>query len=79
MLTENFEPYGVTNFNIELKVSMDPNYRPIIPSSLANSTDPCIQQYIELMQQCWQHDPAQRPSFEAVESKLDHIYNLFYQ
>ena len=52
---------------------VDQQQRPDIPrdpASLPGRSLRCPDHYVELMQQCWATDPAQRPSFERVISHL---------
>ena len=52
---------------------VDQQQRPDIPrelTSLPGRSLGCPDHYVELMQQCWATDPAQRPSFERVISHL---------
>ena len=52
---------------------VDQQQRPDIPQDLASlpgSSLRCPDAYVELMQQCWATDPAERPSFERVISHL---------
>ncbi|CAL5230064.1 g13517 [Coccomyxa viridis] len=55
---------------------VDQQQRPDIPQDLASlpgSSLRCPDAYVELMQQCWATDPAERPSFERVISHLRSI------
>ena len=53
---------------------VDQQQRPDIPQDLLSlpgrSPLRCRGPYLELMQQCWATDPAQRPGFERVISQL---------
>ena len=52
---------------------VDQQQRPDVPqdlTSLPGSSLRCPEAYVELMQQCWATDPAERPSFERVISHL---------
>ena len=59
---------------IHLKVCNDPDFRPVIPDDVIPSRNPFIsnsqEHYLELMQNCWQHQPSKRPDFPTI------IYNL---
>ena len=48
--------------------SRDPAVRPRIPDS---DTDV---RYIKLMQACWDENPLQRPTFEAVKAKIRQMH-----
>ena len=36
--------------------------------------DDCDMRYLKLMQSCWDENPLQRPTFEAVKAKLRQIH-----
>jgi serine/threonine protein kinase len=63
-----------TSFNIELKVSNDPNFRPIV-SNLFDSG--IYLDVIELMKNCWKHLPNERPNFFEITIILEEILKNF--
>ena len=79
VLVEKIPYYDKSKSNsIHVSVSTNPDFRPTIPQEIvANDRDePLIVhrsqiQYIELMKQCWQHDPNQRPKFEEIVDRLE--------
>ena len=48
--------------------SKTPPVRPNVPD------DDCDMRYLKLMQSCWDENPLQRPTFEAVKAKLRQIH-----
>lgn len=69
VLTENLEPYGKTQFNVEYKVAMNEDFRPQIPSTLGNEYAP----YIQLMCECWRHKATERPSFTSILQRIEQM------
>lgn len=45
-------------------MAQDPNFRPDIPSELAN--DPEMEWLILLIKECWQHEAQNRPTFAEI-------------
>lgn len=43
---------------------VDPPFRPQIPEG------ECSEDFVELMQQCWGHDPINRPTTQVIQKKL---------
>jgi len=35
--------------------------------------EPCLPEYVEMMQRCWSQEPKQRPSFPEIIERIDHI------
>lgn len=74
MLVETDAPYGSTlSFNIEYTVSKNPLFRPMIP--VAFEVLPEHHWYLELMSNCWKHNPKDRPSFSDIVEILSAKYN----
>lgn len=65
ILTAEIPFKGLQGFQVAWIV-VENHERPIIPSS-------CPQQLSNLIQQCWQGDPAFRPSFSEILERLDKI------
>lgn len=69
IMTEDFEPYGVIEFNLELKVALNPDFRPQIdqnPFSDQENTE----WVVALMKRCWDVDVDVRPSFSEILEEL---------
>ena len=72
VITNNFDPYGsetsgAGSFNIDFKIANDSNFRPDINNT---SIKPHI--YLSnLMENCWNHNPKNRPSFEKIINILE--------
>lgn len=39
--------------------------------------DGCPQRVYDVMRDCWEINPTQRPTFEKIFAALDHIYRSF--
>lgn len=65
--TKNLSP-----FYIQLKASLNPNFRPNIVHLIGSGLD----QFIPICQQCWAHDPSDRPNFDELIVELT---GLLYQ
>lgn len=75
VLLETVDPKRYFNrsvFGIEGAVANDPQLRPIIPEEVIAQGEH-ITQYITLMRQCWQHDPAQRPNMNTVVEEIQNM------
>eukprot|EP01027_Heterolobosea_sp_BB2_P012208 GEZU01017710.1.p1 GENE.GEZU01017710.1~~GEZU01017710.1.p1 ORF type:complete len:131 (+),score=19.52 GEZU01017710.1:161-553(+) len=64
--------------NVQIKASTDENFRPTIepvvyPTKIADLSQDL---YIQLMKQCWAHDPASRPSFRDIIQEMAGIREL---
>ncbi|MHA1682567.1 MAG: protein kinase domain-containing protein [Promethearchaeota archaeon] len=72
ILSENFSPYGQNmSHNVELRVAMNPEFRPNLKEVMKFSCDEDDQKMIiEWMQKCWDHEPSKRPIFKE-------LYKLF--
>lgn len=57
---EEFNEQG----SLELKIASNPQFRPNPPSNTATWI-------IDMMQRCWSHEAAERPSFVEIASILD--------
>ncbi len=72
ILANTTKPYGsFTDFDIILKVSTDPSFRPSLEdSAIQRICEEGFRVLIELMQQCWSYDVNSRPSFLEISAKL---------
>ena len=52
-------PFKSFKFNVELGMQVEKGLRPTIPST-------CRPEWAQLMEQCWYHEPASRPSFLQI-------------
>ena len=66
--------------SIQFKVASDPNFRPALPpdqelesQDIAEEERESKKRFIELMKQCWQHNPQERPKFEEIVDRLEKI------
>ena len=66
--------------SIQFKVAQDPNFRPTLPSEQELESQDITEEereskkrFIELMKQCWQHSPQERPKFEEIVDVLEKI------
>jgi len=64
VLVETNRPYGNNAFHVEQMVSKNPLYRPAVPLNF--NVEPFHLSYMEMMSQCWKHDPHSRPTFEQI-------------
>lgn len=71
LLCETTQPYGEKANNIELKVCKNPLFRPVLPEHVQIAHSQMI--YIKLMQECWEHDPEERPSFDQIVQILEQM------
>jgi serine/threonine protein kinase len=69
LYTESLEPYGPAPFGVELKVSKNPLFRPVFPDNFLVRTDEMF--IVSLMQECWRHNPKERPSFDDIVQKFE--------
>lgn len=51
---------------IHLKVASDPNFRPTLAAHDLGTLDSTKQQFLDLIRDCLEHDPSQRPTFSEV-------------
>ncbi len=69
VLAENWNPYGRdSHVNVELKVAMNPLYRPKIPNAWLEQE--VMQECTYMMQLCWSADQEERPSFAHIRASL---------
>lgn len=68
LIVETLKPYGDQS-NVQFKVARNPLFRPVFPESFVIS--PSQMFLVKLMTQCWNHDPAERPSFDTICSVLE--------
>lgn len=66
--------------NAHLRVVKDPDFRPNLSKFTSDSMDDTTQQhFVDLIKDCWAHDPALRPNFEEICALLtdliDHAKN----
>jgi serine/threonine protein kinase len=60
-------PYDkLDKFEVAKKVANDPSFRPTVKENLPSKIK-------KLMIKCWDHDPNERPSFEAIIDYLDNL------
>ncbi len=55
-------------FNIEYRIAIDATFRPILPHEIIR--EDCYENFILMMQQCWNHNPEARPSFDTIVTYL---------
>jgi len=78
IVTSNFMPYGVdAPRNIEVKVAMDPQYRPVASTddlakfrsfdALPDDPTPWL---LAMIQKAWHHDPLERPGFTDMADEF---------
>lgn len=60
--------------NLELQAAKNPNFRPKIKEQAYSDAETMV---IQLMKQCWTHDPQERPSFDQVVDALSVAINTF--
>lgn len=58
---------------IHIRVSKDPSLRPSM-QGIASVLDPIRQQAFDLMRDCWEHDPTQRPTFQDISVLLADLF-----
>lgn len=68
LVFDTLRPYGDAML-VEQLVANNPQYRPIIPQGAVLSTEEVM--LVELMQDCWCHDPNARPTFAQIRVRLD--------
>ena len=66
---------SVATVHVHVRVANDPNFRPTIPPEYENATNG-IKAYIDLMKQCWSHEPKSRPPFIEITPTLAEIKSL---
>ncbi len=73
VLAIEFSPYGegLPSMAIDQKVAMDPTFRPRI--DVVRSTEGYMAGTDEIIEQCWQHEPDERPSMTDISFRLDTI------
>jgi serine/threonine protein kinase len=76
VLLEHTNPFGSElTFNSEYRIAKDPTLRPKIPQHFMDD-QATYGAFIQMMKQCWDHDPAQRPQmFELVSFLEEAISN----
>ena len=81
ILFETVEPYGsdTNKYGIEFAVAQDKNLRPKVEISndIFNRFDipsmNALENVVELMKNCWGHDPKLRPNFREIVNTLTQI------
>lgn len=71
LLTETTNPYGVASnsHNIEVKVAMNPSFRPQFNEDFDVRDE--YKPYISLMQRGWHDNPDERPTMNEILSYLE--------
>ena len=73
VLVGKLDPFNQTLY-IEVKMANSPDLRPTIPEEFMQDVQK-YGWYIELMKQCWQQEPSNRPAFahicEVIEQHIE--------
>jgi class 3 adenylate cyclase len=70
LLTRDMPYYGLSPAAVAVAVLRD-NARPTVPEDAANTTQST--DYVDLMRNCWHHDPIIRPTFLEVMTRLSSL------
>jgi len=73
VLSGNFHPYatnhenpvGTTPYRVEMRVAVDPQFRPDLKKSSIKA-----EWALELIEKCWEGEPEQRPTFRVILDML---------
>lgn len=67
---------------VHLQVAKDPNFRPTLAANELGALDATKQQFLDLIRDCLEHDPSQRPTFSditlLITDLMDQIKNPLY-
>lgn len=68
VIFETLQHYKKEIGNVEHIVATNASFRPVAPNRMLTHEE---QKAFALAQQCWGHNPTERPSFEAICSELE--------
>jgi hypothetical protein len=70
-------PFYEFRFDWQIAEAVVEGKRPHTPSSSSSSANSLLTSYMSVMQESWSSVPSERPSFEAILSRLDSLSKDF--
>jgi len=61
--------FGEVSFMSDIEAMVISGKRPAIPQ-LEDSSNGVLEDYVELLKECWDNDPSVRPAFSAIVARI---------